>query len=94
MSLTTDEGNSSFTDVLSDSGPLNYISSLTCIDEEDETIKEYLEHNMPNEFLVSLGHNLLDVTTEDVKQFFPIHALNKCRYFNRIMLLYNPITKR
>jgi hypothetical protein len=32
-------------------------------------VEEYPEHDMPGEFLVSLSHNLLDVTTEDIKQF-------------------------
>ncbi len=32
---------------------------------------------MPGEFLVSLSHNLLDVTTDDIKQFVDILALIK-----------------
>ena len=35
----------------------------------------YPEHDMPGEFPVSLSHNLLDVTTEDIKQFVAIQAL-------------------
>jgi hypothetical protein len=41
MSHTTDEDNSSFTDNLSDSGPLTYIPSLTIVDEDDELVEEY-----------------------------------------------------
>ena len=67
MSHTTDEENSSFTDDLSDSGPLIYIPSLTVIDEEDEMAEECLEHDMPGKFPVSLSQNLLDVTTEGIK---------------------------
>ncbi len=51
MSHTTDENNSSFTDDLSDSAPLTYIPSLTVMDEEDEMVEEYPEHDMPSEFL-------------------------------------------
>ena len=47
VSHTTDEDNSSFTDDLSDSGPLTYIPSLTIVDEEDEMVEEYPEHDMP-----------------------------------------------
>jgi hypothetical protein len=67
VSHTSDEDNSSFTDDLSDSGPLTYIPSLTILDEEDERVQEYPKHDMPGEFLVSLRHNLLDVTTENIK---------------------------
>jgi hypothetical protein len=77
MSHTTEDGNSSFTDDLSDLGSLNYILSFTIINEEDATIEEYLEHDMPSEFPVSLSHNLLDVTLEDVKQFVAIRALKQ-----------------
>jgi hypothetical protein len=38
---TTDEDNSSFTDDLSDSGPLTCISSLTIVNREDEMTEEY-----------------------------------------------------
>ena len=72
MSHTTDEDNSSFTEDLSDPGPLFYIPSLTIVDDEEEMVEEYLEHDMPGEFHVSLSHNLLDVTTEDIKQFAAI----------------------
>ena len=82
MSHTTDEAdNSSFTDDLSDSGPLTYIPSLTIVDEDDEMVKEYSEHDIPGEFSVSLSHNLLDVTTEDIKQFVAIHALKQMSVF-------------
>ena len=37
-------------------------------------VKEYPKHDMPSELLVSFSHNLLDVTTEDVKQFDIIRA--------------------
>ena len=47
VSRKNDEDNYSFTDDLSDSGPLTYIPSLTIIYEEDEMVKEYLEHDMP-----------------------------------------------
>ncbi len=67
MSHTTDEDNSSFTDELSDSGPLTYIPSITIVDEDDEMVQEYLEHDIPSEFPVSLSQNLIDVTTEDIK---------------------------
>jgi hypothetical protein len=36
VSHTTNEDNSSFTDDLSDSGPLTYIPSLSIVDEEEE----------------------------------------------------------
>jgi hypothetical protein len=49
VSRTTDEDNSSFTDDLSDSGPLTYFPSLTIVDEEEEMIEEYHEHDMPGE---------------------------------------------
>ena len=87
VSHNSDEENSSFTDDLSDSGPLKYISSLTLIDEEDEMVKKYPYHDIPYEFLVSLSHNLLDVTTEDVKQFVPIHALKQMTIFQNDILL-------
>ncbi len=67
VSHTTDEDNSSFTDDLSNSVPLTYIPSLTIVDEEEEIMEEYREHDMPGEFTASLSHNLLDVTTEDIK---------------------------
>ena len=41
MSHTTDEDNSSFTNDLSDSGPLTYIPSLTIVDEDNEMVEEY-----------------------------------------------------
>jgi hypothetical protein len=56
---------------------LNYISSLTIIDKEDEMVEEYPGHDMPCKFHVSLSHYFLDVTTEDVKQFVAIHDLEK-----------------
>ena len=74
VSHTTDEDNSSLTDDLSDSGPLTYIPSLTIVDEEDEMVEEYPEHDMQGEFPVSLSHNMLDVTTEDIKQFVAFQA--------------------
>ena len=40
VSHTTDEDNSSFTDELSDLGPLTYIPSLTIVDVEEEMVKE------------------------------------------------------
>ena len=61
VSRTTDEDNSSFTDNLSDSSPLTYIPSLTIVDEEEEMVEEYPEHDMPGDFIVSLSHNLLDI---------------------------------
>ncbi len=54
--------------------PLTCIPSLTIVNEEDEMVEEYTEHNMPGEFPVSLSHNLLDVTTEDINQFVAIQA--------------------
>ena len=81
MSYTTDEDIFSFTDELSDSGPLTYISSLTIMDEEDEIVEEYPELDMRGEFSVYLGHNLFDVTTEDVKQFVVIHAFKQISVF-------------
>ena len=86
VSHTTEEDNSSFTDDFSDSGPLTYIPSLTIVDEEDEMVEEYPEHDMPGEFPVCLSHNLLDVTTEDIKQFVAIQALKKCQFFRRMWL--------
>ena len=65
MSHTTDKDNYSFTDDLSDSDPLTYIPSFTIVDEEEERVEKYPEHDMPGEFPVSLSHNLFDVTTDD-----------------------------
>ena len=36
---------------------------------------------MPGEFRISLSHDLLDANTEDIKQFFAIHALNQMVVF-------------
>ena len=83
VSHTIDEDNSSFTNDLNDSGPLNYISCLTIIDEEDEMAKEYPEHDIPGEMPISLSHNFLDVTTEDVKQFVASPALKKMSIFQK-----------
>jgi hypothetical protein len=58
MSHTTSEDNFSFTDDLSDSGPLTYIPSLTIVYEEDEMVEEYPDHDMPGEFPDSLGLKL------------------------------------
>ncbi len=44
-------------------------------------VEEYLEHDMPSEFPVSLSHNLLDVTTEDIKQCVAIQALKQMSAF-------------
>jgi hypothetical protein len=85
MSHTTDEDKSSFTDDLSDSGPLIYIPSLTIVDDDDEMVEEYREHDIPGEFLVCLSHNLLDVTTEDIKQFVAIHALKQMSIFQEVV---------
>ncbi len=49
------------------------------------------ENDMPGKFLVSLSHNLLDVTTEDIKQFVVIHDLKKMLVFKEdvaIMFIY------
>ena len=81
VSKTTDEDNSSFTDDLSDSGPLTYIPSLTIVVQEDKMVQEYLEHDMLGEFPVSLSHNLLDVTTEDITHFVAIQALKQMSVF-------------
>jgi hypothetical protein len=83
VSHTTDEDDSSFTDDLSDSGPLTYISFLTIVNEEEEMVEEYPKHYMPGEFPVSLSHNLLDVTTEDIKQFVAIQALKQMSVFQK-----------
>ena len=72
VSHTTDEDNSSFTDDLSDSGPLTYIPSLTIVDEEEEMVEEYPEHVMPGEFPDSLSHicsMLLRKTSNNLLQF-------------------------
>ena len=53
MSHTTDEDNSSFTDDFSDSGPRTYIPSLIIVDEDDEMVEEYPEHDIPGEFPIS-----------------------------------------
>ena len=37
------------------------------LDEKDEMIEEYLEHDMPGEIPVSLSQNSLNVSTEDIK---------------------------
>ena len=83
MSHTIDADKSSFTDDFSDPGPFNSIPSLTIIDEEDKIVEEYLEHYMPGEFPVSLSYNLLNVTTEDVNQFFAIHTLKQMSIFEK-----------
>ena len=82
MSHTTDEDNSSFTDDLTDSGMMTYIPSLTIVDEEKKMVEEYPQHDIPGEFPVSLSQiNLLDVTTEDMKQFVAIQALEQMSVF-------------
>jgi len=81
VSHTTDGDNSSFTDDLSDSSPLTYIPTLTIDDEEEEMVEEYPRHDMPGEFPVSSSHNLLDVTTEDIKQFVAIQAVKQLSVF-------------
>ncbi len=81
MSHTTDEDNSSFTYDLSDSGSLTSLPSLTIVDEEEEMVEEYPEHVMLGEFPIFLSHNLLDVTTEDVKQFIAIQAFKQISVF-------------
>ena len=65
--LCLTEDNSSFTDYLSDSGPLTYTLSLTIVDEEEEMVEEYPKYDMPCKFPVSLIPNLLYVTAEDKK---------------------------
>ena len=45
--------------------------------------EEYLEHDMPSEFHVSLSHNMLDVNTEDVEQFVVVHALKQKSIFQK-----------
>ncbi len=45
VSHTTDEDNYSFTDDLCYLGPLTNIPSLTVIDEEDEVVEDYPEHD-------------------------------------------------
>jgi hypothetical protein len=72
VSHTTDEDISSFTDDLSDSGPLTYIPSLTIVDEEEAMVEEYTGHDMLGEFIVSLSHNfsmLLRKTSNNLLQF-------------------------
>ncbi len=44
-------------------------------------VEEYPQNDMPGEFTVSLSHNLLDVTTEDIKQFVAIKALKQMSVF-------------
>jgi hypothetical protein len=53
VSHTDDEDNFSLTNDFSDSMPLNYIPSLTIIDEENEIVEEDPKHYVPAEFLVS-----------------------------------------
>ena len=81
VSHTTNEDNSSFTDDLSDSGPLTYIPSLSIVDEEEEMASEYPKHGMRGEYLVTLSQNLLDVTTEDIEQFVAIQASKQMSVF-------------
>ncbi len=81
VSHTTDGDNSSFTDDFSDPGPLTFIPSLTIVDEEEEMVEDYPEHDMPGKFPVSLRHNLLDVTTKDIKKFVAIQALKRMSVF-------------
>ncbi len=42
---------------------------------------------MPGEFLVSLSHNLLDVTTEDIKQFVAIQASKQMSVFQKVVAI-------
>ena len=86
VSYTTDEDIFSFTNDLSDSGPMTYIPSLTFVYEKEEIVEDYPKHDMPGEFHVSLSHNLLDVTKEDIKQFVAIKLQNKCQFFRRMLL--------
>jgi len=51
------------------------------VNEEDEMVEKYQEHDMPGEFPIYLSHNLLDVTTEDIKQFVAIQALKQMSVF-------------
>ena len=44
-------------------------------------VEEYQEHDMPGECLISLSHNLLDVPTENIKQFVAILALKQISVF-------------
>jgi hypothetical protein len=81
VSHTADEDSSSFTDDLSDFGPLTYIPFLTNVDEEEEMVEEYPEHDMTGEFPIYLSHNLLDVTSEDITQFVAIQALKQILVF-------------
>jgi len=41
---------------------------------------------MPGKFRVSLSHNLLDVTTEDIEQFVAIRALKQISIFKDIAI--------
>jgi hypothetical protein len=81
VSHTTNEDNLSFTDDFIDSSPMTYIPSLTIVDEEEEMVEEYPKYDMPGEFLASLNHNFLDVTTEDIKHFFAIQTLKQMSVF-------------
>jgi hypothetical protein len=81
VSHTTYEDIFSFTNDLIDSGPLTYILFLLLMGEEDEIVEQYLEHDMPGKLFVSLSHDLLDITTEDIKQFVAIHALKQMSVF-------------
>ena len=85
-SHTTDEDNSSFTVDLSDSGPLTYISSLTIIDEEDEMVEQYPDHDMPDKISASFSQKMLDVTTKDIKRIVAINALKQCHFFEDIAI--------
>jgi hypothetical protein len=51
------------------------------VDEKEEMVEEYPEHDMPGECHASLSHNLLDVITEDTKQFVAIQALKQMSVF-------------
>ena len=52
------------------------------MDEEEEIVEEYPEHDVAGEFHVSLSRNLLDVTTEEIKQFVAIQALKQMSVFS------------
>jgi hypothetical protein len=81
VSHTIAKDNSSFTDDLNDASLLTYIPSLTIVDEEEEMVEDYPKHDVTGEFLVSFSHNLLDVSTEDIKQFVAIQALKQMSVF-------------
>ncbi len=82
VSHTIDEDKSSFTDDLSDSGPLTYIPSLSVMDEGKKWLKSIHSMICQVNFLF-FCHNLVDVIAMDVKHVLAIHPLEHISTFEK-----------